>query len=123
MVVRAGESAAVSSLELSLIGRLALLNERPWRRTTSNDRSLVNVFIAVVKAVASEEQAMALRGARYLHVLVPCPLGWGSASHDTIRLARLAREGTRNVADLRGKAATRTLHRPAADIHRYARAI
>jgi pyruvate ferredoxin oxidoreductase beta subunit len=25
-------------------------------------------------------------------VLVPCPLGWGSASRDTIRLARLARE-------------------------------
>jgi pyruvate ferredoxin oxidoreductase beta subunit len=23
---------------------------------------------------------------------VPCPLGWGSASHDTIRLARLAVE-------------------------------
>ena len=41
---------------------------------------------------AKVERAMALRGARYLHVLVPCPLGWGAASHDTIRLARLARE-------------------------------
>ena len=41
---------------------------------------------------AKVERAMALRGARYLHILVPCPLGWGSASHDTIRLARLARE-------------------------------
>jgi pyruvate ferredoxin oxidoreductase beta subunit len=37
-------------------------------------------------------RAMAIRGARYLHVLVPCPLGWGAASADTIRLARLARE-------------------------------
>jgi len=36
--------------------------------------------------------AMALRGARYLHVLVPCPLGWGSAPEDTIELARLAHE-------------------------------
>ena len=36
--------------------------------------------------------AMAVHGARYLHILVPCPLGWGAASHDTIRLARLARE-------------------------------
>lgn len=35
---------------------------------------------------------MSLRGSRYLHVLVPCPLGWGSASSDTIRLARLAVE-------------------------------
>ncbi|MDE2399048.1 MAG: pyruvate ferredoxin oxidoreductase [Burkholderiales bacterium] len=41
---------------------------------------------------AKVERAMSLHGARYLHVLVPCPLGWGSASHDTIRLARLARE-------------------------------
>ena len=36
--------------------------------------------------------AMAIRGARYIHILVPCPLGWGAASHDTIRLARLAHE-------------------------------
>jgi pyruvate ferredoxin oxidoreductase beta subunit len=41
---------------------------------------------------AKVEKAMSLRGARYLHILVPCPLGWGSASHDTIKLARLARE-------------------------------
>jgi len=39
---------------------------------------------------AKVERAMGLHGARYLHVLVPCPLGWGSAAHDTIRLARLA---------------------------------
>ena len=37
-------------------------------------------------------RAMTLRGARYIHVLVPCPLGWGSAPHDTIKLARLAVE-------------------------------
>jgi pyruvate ferredoxin oxidoreductase beta subunit len=41
---------------------------------------------------AKVEKAMRIRGARYLHVLVPCPLGWGAASQDTIRLARLARE-------------------------------
>jgi len=38
------------------------------------------------------ERAMELRGARYLHVLVSCPLGWGSASRDSIRIARLAQE-------------------------------
>ena len=38
------------------------------------------------------QQAMEFRGARYLHVLVPCPLGWGSASGDTIRIARLAEQ-------------------------------
>ena len=35
-------------------------------------------------------KAMSMRGARYIHVLVPCPLGWGTASNVTIKLARLA---------------------------------
>ncbi len=37
-------------------------------------------------------RAMSFRGARYIHVFVPCPLGWGAASQDTIKLARLAKE-------------------------------
>ncbi len=41
---------------------------------------------------AKVTRAMAMHGARYLHVLVPCPLGWGSAPADTIRVARLATE-------------------------------
>jgi pyruvate ferredoxin oxidoreductase beta subunit len=41
---------------------------------------------------AKVEHAMGLRGARYIHVLVTCPPGWGSASRDTIRIARLACE-------------------------------
>jgi pyruvate ferredoxin oxidoreductase beta subunit len=41
---------------------------------------------------AKVERAMGMRGARYVHVLVTCPLGWGSASADTIRIARLACE-------------------------------
>jgi len=41
---------------------------------------------------AKVEYAMTLRGARYLHVLVPCPLGWGTPAGETIRLARLAAE-------------------------------
>jgi pyruvate ferredoxin oxidoreductase beta subunit len=38
------------------------------------------------------EKAMTFRGARYLHVFVPCPLGWGADSADTIKLARLSKE-------------------------------
>ena len=41
---------------------------------------------------AKVERAMEFRGARYIHVFVPCPLGWGSASRDTIRVARLVKE-------------------------------
>jgi pyruvate ferredoxin oxidoreductase beta subunit len=37
-------------------------------------------------------KAMSVRGARYIHIFVPCPLGWGSASNDTIRISRLVRE-------------------------------
>jgi pyruvate ferredoxin oxidoreductase beta subunit len=39
---------------------------------------------------AKVERAMEMRGARYLHVLVTCPLGWGAASCDSVRIARLA---------------------------------
>jgi pyruvate ferredoxin oxidoreductase beta subunit len=39
---------------------------------------------------AKVETAMSIHGARYLHILVPCPLGWGSAPADTVNLARLA---------------------------------
>jgi pyruvate ferredoxin oxidoreductase beta subunit len=41
---------------------------------------------------AKVTRAMELHGARYIHIFVPCPLGWGTASFDTIRIARLAKE-------------------------------
>ena len=41
---------------------------------------------------AKVEKAMSMHGARYIQVFVPCPLGWGAASCDTIRLARLSHE-------------------------------
>jgi len=41
---------------------------------------------------AKVEKAMTIHGARYIQIFVPCPLGWGAASCDTIKLARLARE-------------------------------
>ena len=37
-------------------------------------------------------KAMQMHGARYIQIFVPCPLGWGTAPHDTIRMARLAKE-------------------------------
>ena len=41
---------------------------------------------------AKVTKAMGIHGARYIHVGVPCPLGWGSASDATIKVARLAVE-------------------------------
>jgi pyruvate ferredoxin oxidoreductase beta subunit len=41
---------------------------------------------------AKVEHAMTLRGARYIHILVTCPLGWGCQSSATVRVARLAKE-------------------------------
>jgi pyruvate ferredoxin oxidoreductase beta subunit len=64
--------------------RIAMAHEIPYVATAT---------VADLRDLeAKVEKAMSIRGARYLHVLVPCPLGWGSASHDTIKLARLARE-------------------------------
>jgi pyruvate ferredoxin oxidoreductase beta subunit len=37
-------------------------------------------------------RAMNVHGARYIHVHVPCPLGWGSDPGDTIKVARMAVE-------------------------------
>jgi pyruvate ferredoxin oxidoreductase beta subunit len=39
---------------------------------------------------AKVEKAMGMHGARYLHVLVTCPLGWGAAACDSVGIARLA---------------------------------
>ncbi|HSU31658.1 MAG TPA: thiamine pyrophosphate-dependent enzyme [Bryobacteraceae bacterium] len=38
------------------------------------------------------EKATRMQGARYVHIHVPCPLGWGAEPRDTIRIARLAVE-------------------------------
>jgi pyruvate ferredoxin oxidoreductase beta subunit len=64
------------------VPRIAMAHEIPYVATAT---------IADLHDLESKvEKAMTLRGARYLHVLVPCPLGWGSSSADTIRVARLA---------------------------------
>lgn len=41
---------------------------------------------------AKVTKAMPIRGARYIHIHVPCPLGWGSEASVTIKVARLAVE-------------------------------
>jgi len=38
------------------------------------------------------KRAMEFRGARYVHILVPCPLGWGTEARETIHIARMAKE-------------------------------
>ncbi len=64
--------------------RIAMAHEIPYVATAT---------VADLRDLeAKVETAMQIRGARYLHVLVPCPLGWGTASSDTIRIARLAKE-------------------------------
>jgi len=41
---------------------------------------------------AKIDKAMSIKGSRYIHIMVPCPLGWGSASDATIKVARMAIE-------------------------------
>ena len=64
------------------VPRIAMAHEIPYVATAT---------VADLRDLeAKMTRAMELRGARYLHVLVPCPLGWGSASCDTVKIARLA---------------------------------
>lgn len=66
------------------MARIAMAHEIPYVATAT----VADLFDLESKV----ERAMAHHGARYLHILVPCPLGWGALSADTIRLARLAHE-------------------------------
>ena len=62
--------------------RIAMAHEIPYVATAT---------VADLRDLeAKVTRAMSFRGARYIHVLVPCPLGWGSESCDTIKIARLA---------------------------------
>ncbi|MCI5825442.1 MAG: thiamine pyrophosphate-dependent enzyme [Arcanobacterium sp.] len=64
--------------------RIAMAHEIPYVATAT---------VADVRDLEYKvTKAMQIHGARYIHVYVPCPLGWGSLSHDTIKLARLAME-------------------------------
>ena len=64
------------------VPRIAMAHEIPYVATAT---------VADLRDIEYKvERAMTLHGARYLHILVTCPLGWGCASADTIRVARLA---------------------------------
>lgn len=62
--------------------RIAMAHEIPYVATAS---------VADLRDLEYKVQrAMQFHGARYIHVFVPCPLGWGTASNATIKIARLA---------------------------------
>ena len=81
---RSATSPATSSGQGKNAALIAMAHEIPYVATAT---------VADLRDLeAKVERAMEFRGARYLHVLVPCPLGWGLRRADTIRLARLATE-------------------------------
>ena len=66
------------------VPRIAMAHEIPYVATAT---------IADLRDLeAKVERAMSLRGARYLHVFVTCPLGMGCASGHSIKVARLAQQ-------------------------------
>jgi pyruvate ferredoxin oxidoreductase beta subunit len=82
--------------------RIAIAHDIPYV-ATATVAELHDLEAKVVKA-------MNLRGARYLHVLVPCPLGWGTATSEAVRLARLAqRSGLFPVIEAEGGEITSVL--------------
>lgn len=64
------------------MARIAMAHEIPYVATAS---------VADLRDLEHKvEKAMSIRGARYIHVLVPCPLGWGTGANETLKLARAA---------------------------------
>ena len=66
------------------VPRIALAHGIPYVATASV-ADLHDLERKVTKAIG-------VRGARYIHVHVPCPLGWGSDPAHTMKVARLAVE-------------------------------
>ena len=90
-----GPSPATSSARARTLPLIAMAHEIPYVATAT---------VADLRDLEDKvERAMEFRGARYLHVFVPCPLGWGSASrrHDPDRPAG---QGDRALPGLRGRA-------------------
>jgi pyruvate ferredoxin oxidoreductase beta subunit len=66
------------------MARIAMAHEIPYVATAT---------VAELRDIeAKVQRAMTMRGARYLHILVTCPLGWASDAADTIKVACLAKE-------------------------------
>ncbi len=65
--------------------------------------------------------AMGMHGARYLHIHVPCPLGWGSDPAHTMKVARMAVEsGLFPLFEARaGRVVDRTRIRRKVSVERY----
>ncbi|MCG8084050.1 MAG: thiamine pyrophosphate-dependent enzyme, partial [Candidatus Thiodiazotropha taylori] len=57
---------------------IAMAHGIPYVATASVDR--------LHDLEAKVEKAMSIRGARYIQVFVPCPLGWGSKPADTVKV-------------------------------------
>lgn len=65
--------------------------DAPWIAMAHNIPYVATATVADPHDLETKvERAMELRGARYLHVLVPCPPGWGTGTADAVRLARMA---------------------------------
>ena len=79
-----GAHPATRSAKARSVPQIAMAHNIPYVATASV-ADLRDLEYKVTKA-------MSLHGARYIHIFVPCPLGWGAASEDTIKLARLVVE-------------------------------
>jgi pyruvate ferredoxin oxidoreductase beta subunit len=64
------------------VPRIAMAHEIPYVATAT--------IADLHDLEAKVTRATQMRGARYIHVLVTCPLGWGAASSDSIKIARAA---------------------------------
>ena len=79
-----GENPGSSFTTGKFLPTIAMAHEIPYVATAS-----VHDLHDLERKV---EKAMTFRGARYIQINVPCPLGWGSDPALTIKIARMGTE-------------------------------
>ena len=88
-----GASTSTSPAGLISIGKKQWKKNVPMIAVAHGSKYVASVSIAYPQDFEKKiKKAMKVKGARYLHIHTPCPVGWGFDSSKTIEVARLAVE-------------------------------
>jgi pyruvate ferredoxin oxidoreductase beta subunit len=95
-IQRSGCTPTYARTTTSPPGRVSLGNTRPKKDLPQIVLAHGVPYVATASVAYINDldkkvkRALSIRGPKYLHIHVPCPLGWGSDSSRTIDIARMA---------------------------------
>ena len=86
-----GASTSTSPAGIVSIGKRAWKKNVPMIAVAHGAGYVASASIAYPKDLQDKiKKAMSIKGARYIHIHTPCPVGWGFDSSKTIEVGRLA---------------------------------